>query len=541
MKNIFKLSAICHLLSVICLSVHAQGTAFTYQGQLQNSGSPATGLYDFQFSLSNAPGGGSQIGVTVTNLAVGVTNGLFATTIDFGAVFAGEAAWLAISVRTNGTGSYAGLNPPQPLTPAPYAIFANTASNVSGTVPLAQLPNAVVTNNQSSLTVGNATVDDNLNLPATTTTSGIIYVGGSTLVHEFGTNNFFAGAGAGNLTLVGINDTGVGVSALHGLTSGNYNTAIGYFALASDTTGSQNTASGWGALLLNNNGIQNTAHGMQALRFNTAGSYNTAVGFDTLEQNTSGSNNTAVGFVALTANTTGIYNTACGFGALISNLIGRDNTAIGTVALYNNINGSNNVANGASALYSNTNGSYNTADGPYALFNNTSGSYNIALGAFAGTNITTGSYNIDIGNQGSNTDSSIVRIGDPNIQTATYLAGTVYANNVQLTSDRNAKENFQPVDYQAVLNRVAALPVTEWNYKTDREGVQHIGPMAQDFQAAFRLSADDKHISVVDEGGVALAAIQGLNQKLEETRAENAELKQRLEALEKIVLNQKLH
>jgi hypothetical protein len=64
--------------------------------------------------------------------------------------------------------------------------------------------------------------------------------------------------------------------------------------------------------------------------------------------------------------------------------------------------------------------------------------------------------------------------------------------------------------------------------------------MAQDFQAAFGLDgADDKHISVVDEGGVALAAIQGLNQKLEETRAENEELKQRLEALEKIVLNQK--
>ena len=55
--------------------------------------------------------------------------------------------------------------------------------------------------------------------------------------------------------------------------------------------------------------------------------------------------------------------------------------------------------------------------------------------------------------------------------------------------------------------------------------------MAQDFQAAFKLSVDDKHISVVDENGVALAAIQGLNQKLEETRAENAELKQQNDSL----------
>jgi cell division protein FtsB len=58
--------------------------------------------------------------------------------------------------------------------------------------------------------------------------------------------------------------------------------------------------------------------------------------------------------------------------------------------------------------------------------------------------------------------------------------------------------------------------------------------MAQDFQAAFGLNgADDTHISVVDEGGVALAAIQGLNQKLEDTRAENAALKRQNDSLAK--------
>jgi Chaperone of endosialidase len=73
-----------------------------------------------------------------------------------------------------------------------------------------------------------------------------------------------------------------------------------------------------------------------------------------------------------------------------------------------------------------------------------------------------------------------------------------------------------------MLTKVASLPLTEWNYKTDKS-VEHIGPMAQDFHAAFGLNGgDDKHISVVDEGGVALAAIQGLNQKLE---TENADLK----------------
>ena len=78
----------------------------------------------------------------------------------------------------------------------------------------------------------------------------------------------------------------------------------------------------------------------------------------------------------------------------------------------------------------------------------------------------------------------------------------------------------------------------------EADGTEHLGPMAQDFHAAFGLNgADDKHIATVDEGGVALAAIQGLNQKVEAQQAELqqketevTELKQRLATLEKIVL-----
>jgi hypothetical protein len=105
-------------------------------------------------------------------------------------------------------------------------------------------------------------------------------------------------------------------------------------------------------------------------------------------------------------------------------------------------------------------------------------------------------------------------------------------------SDRNAKNYYSPVNSQAVLAEVASLPLTTWSYKTE-PGVRHVGPMAQDFHAAFAVGEDDRHITEVDEGGVALAAIQGLNQKLNEKDAEIQELKERLEALEKIVLNQK--
>jgi len=92
-------------------------------------------------------------------------------------------------------------------------------------------------------------------------------------------------------------------------------------------------------------------------------------------------------------------------------------------------------------------------------------------------------------------------------------------------SDRNLKTNFEAIDPKDVLDKVAAMPIQQWKYKVERDGKKHIGPMAQDFYAAFGLGDDDKHIGTVDESGVALAAIQGLNQKLEdELRQKDARL-----------------
>ena len=77
-----------------------------------------------------------------------------------------------------------------------------------------------------------------------------------------------------------------------------------------------------------------------------------------------------------------------------------------------------------------------------------------------------------------------------------------------VTSDRNVKERFEAVDPQVILAAVATLPIERWSYK--REPVRHLGPMAQDFTAAFGLGADDRHIFPLDAAGVALAAIQEL-------------------------------
>ena len=109
-------------------------------------------------------------------------------------------------------------------------------------------------------------------------------------------------------------------------------------------------------------------------------------------------------------------------------------------------------------------------------------------------------------------------------------------------SSRLLKENFTLVDGHTVLETLATMPISTWNYKTDDASIRHMGPMAQDFYTAFGLGTDAEHIAPLDANGVAMAAIQALHQK-EQAQAEriadletqNAQLLQRLEALEALV------
>jgi hypothetical protein len=101
-------------------------------------------------------------------------------------------------------------------------------------------------------------------------------------------------------------------------------------------------------------------------------------------------------------------------------------------------------------------------------------------------------------------------------------------------SARATKENFTPVDVIAVLEKVASMPVEEWNYKAQEDSIRHIGPMAEDFRAAFSVGDFVGRITSTDADGVALAAIQGLNlkltQELANVRAEKQAEIDRLEA-----------
>ncbi len=283
---------------------------------------------------------------------------------------------------------------------------AHSFGQITGTLGHAQLSGAytesvsfvdVFSLSATNITGTNVKVTGNLSLPATTATTGVIKSGADTLMHTYGTHNFFAGVNAGNLTMTGQYNTATGSYALYNNTEGNYNTATGGTALYHNTTGDYNTATGARALYYNTTGDDNTAMGTDALFNNTTGDSNTATGAGALRSNTTGWLNTAMGTDALFNNTTGLSNTAIGMAALYSNETGDQNTATGFEALKENTIGNSNTAIGRSALYYNTTGENNTATGESALLHNTTGVGNAASGYAALNSNTTGNNNTAVG------------------------------------------------------------------------------------------------------------------------------------------------
>ncbi len=110
--------------------------------------------------------------------------------------------------------------------------------------------------------------------------------------------------------------------------------------------------------------------------------------------------------------------------------------------------------------------------------------------------------------------------------------GQEFCSNNCPISDRNRKENFATIDTSAILEKLVALPISTWNYKFEDASIRHLGPMAQDFKAAFEVGRTDKLIFQIDADGVALASIQALNGEVEGLRADNAELRATLAAMQ---------
>lgn len=122
-------------------------------------------------------------------------------------------------------------------------------------------------------------------------------------------------------------------------------------------------------------------------------------------------------------------------------------------------------------------------------------------------------------------------------------AGTATAG-VQITpgggswgslSDRNSKENLVPIDPREIVEKLALLPISTWNYRTQDTSIRHVGPMAQDFYATFGVGEDERHITNVDSEGVALAAIQGLYRIIKDKDGRIEALQQELEKLKQTI------
>jgi hypothetical protein len=129
-------------------------------------------------------------------------------------------------------------------------------------------------------------------------------------------------------------------------------------------------------------------------------------------------------------------------------------------------------------------------------------------------------------------------VGEYPLYVTNKVGTTQYGSNFVIgsaPSDRNLKENIATIDGKEVRTRLAGIPVSSWNYTSQGPSIRHIGPMAQDFKAAFNVGESDRFINMVDSGGVALASIQGLYTILQEKDKEIRSLKnENLELKEEI-------
>ncbi len=551
------------------------GTAFTYQGQLKNNGALVNGNCDFQFGLWNDPATGPQYGATQTVSSLPVTNGLFTTPIDFGGgttnYFTGTARYLQVAVNCGG--GLTTLSPRQALTPAPYALALlglYTQQNATS-------PNVIGGNNGNSVNPGKygvtigggggitdafgsacascynsinanyATIGGGLG-NVITSTGWYATIGGGVLNTASGGNATIAGGGAyntasGNWATIGGGDGNTASGQRGTIGGGSNNTASNQYATiggglsnssgptATVGGGSYNNASGGAATV--GGGYFNFASGGAATvgggYFNTASVDYATVG--------GGQSNTASSSWATLGG--GTSNNASGGAATVGG--GQSNTASSSWATIGG--GYLNFASGIGGATIGG-GLFNTASGYAATVgggasNTASGDYSFAAGQHANTNNKTGAFV-----WGDNSSISDVNAPVNNSFIVRASGGiTMYTNSglsagVQIApgggswgsvSDRSLKANFAPTNGQEILAHLNNLPIQTWNYRTQDASIRHIGPMAQDFYAAFQVGEDDKHITTIDADGVALAAIQGLYQIVQEKDVEIKNLKSQSE------------
>ena len=285
-------------------------------------------------------------------------------------------------------------------------------------------------------------------------------------------------------------------------------------------------------------GSNNVALGDTALDDpSLSGNHNVAIGAIALSANTGGSCNVSVGAFSSKLNNTGCRNTAVGYQSFCSNTTGCQNTAIGLQALHSTTTGANNTALGYKALCLNTTANNNTAVGYLALCGNTTGAQNTALGIIAGTIVTTGTNITLLGyntQPSSGTATNEITFGDTNVATLRAQVTTITA-----ISDKRDKTNI--CDLNVGLDFINDLkPVTfDWNMRDgSRKGRKDVGFIAQDLdEVQQKYNIEENLQLVLKTNPERLEAGQGklipvLVNAIKELKAQNEDLKSRIEALE---------
>jgi hypothetical protein len=227
---------------------------------------------------------------------------------------------------------------------------------------------------------------------------------------------------------------------------------------------------------------------------------------------------------------------------------GRKNTASGWNATV--CGGYNNTASGDNSVVigGGTNGNPNTASGTYAVVaggvdNTADGRHSFACGRQADASGNDGAFVRGDGSAFSVTADATNQVvfqagGGMNVYTDRDTSNNTGAELASGSgswaslSTKTAKSDIEPVNGPDALTAVESLDIATWRYDAEDEDIRHIGPMAEDFHDAFGLGHDEQRISNVDADGVALAAIQGLSQQLDETQAELDAKDDRIDDLE---------
>jgi len=384
----FLIVALMLLLSTSALC--AQTTSFTYQGRLTDGATSANGNYDLQFALFDSLAAGTQIGATQTVSNVSVSAGVFSVQLDFGAsAFPGANRWLEISARLSGEAAFTTLSPRQRITSIPYAIRSLNASSAD-VVTVSGVPGGsgnYIPNNPPSQQAGNFNISGNGTAGGTLSgniinTSTQYNLGGSRILSSGGTNNLFAGLGAGQANTVGVNN------AFFGFNAGAANTGD-----PNDSNlGIENAFFGAAAGEANRAG-RNSFFGSKAGQANTTGAGNAFFGYHAGILN-NGGNNSFVGVLAGRSNLSGAQNSFFGEQAGDSNQTGNFNSFVGEVAGFSNTSGSRNTMIGSGADVGSTNLTNATAIGAKALVNQSDA---LVLGSIFGVNGATASVNVGIG------------------------------------------------------------------------------------------------------------------------------------------------